>query len=184
MQGPFDHADVLPLASELGSTERPLFRAIFLAALVLLALGGLNVSGLMAARGLDRARELGLRRALGATGLRIARLVFLEALVPIAVGAAIGLTLAVPLLQVGLRLLPEDLVLLKPQMAPAIDARVVMFVVLSAIASRDADDDLADSSRAADAARRRSLMAAEAAPARVRSAAQSSSCRRSPARWC
>ncbi|MGH9409613.1 MAG: ABC transporter permease [Vicinamibacterales bacterium] len=58
MQGPFDHADVLPLASALGSTERPLFRAIFLAALVLLALGGLNVSGLMAARGLDRAREL------------------------------------------------------------------------------------------------------------------------------
>jgi putative ABC transport system permease protein len=133
MQGPFDQADVLPLASELGSTERPLFRAIFLAALVLLAIGGLNVSGLMAARGLDRARELGLRRALGATGLRIARLVFLEALVPIAVGAAIGLTLAVPLLQVGLRLLPEDLVLLKPQVVPTIDARVVLFVVLSAI---------------------------------------------------
>jgi putative ABC transport system permease protein len=133
MQGPFDHADVLPLASELGSTERPLFRAIFLAALVLLALGGLNVSGLMAARGLDRARELGLRRALGATGLRMARLVLLEALVPIAGGAAIGLTLAVPLLQVGLRLLPEDLVLLKPQVVPTIDARVVLFVVLSAI---------------------------------------------------
>jgi predicted permease len=133
MQGPFDHADVLPLASELGSTERPLFRAIFLAALVLLAIGGLNVSGLMAARGLDRARELGLRRALGATGLRIARLMFLEALVPIAGGAAIGLALAVPLLQVGLRLLPDDLVLLKPQVAPTIDARVVLFVVLSAI---------------------------------------------------
>jgi putative ABC transport system permease protein len=132
MQGPFDHADVLPLASELGSTERPLFRAILLAALVLLALGGLNVSGLMAARGLDRARELGLRRALGATGLRIARLVFLEALVPIAVGAAIGLSLAVSLLHIGLRLLPEELVLLKPQVEPAIDARVVLFVVLSA----------------------------------------------------
>lgn len=134
MEGPFDHADVLPLASKLGGTERPLFRAIFLAALVLLALGGLNVSGLMAARGLDRARELGLRRALGATGFRLARLVFLEALVPIAVGAAIGLSLAVLLLQVGVRLLPDDLVLLKAQMEPAIDARVVMFVVLSAIA--------------------------------------------------
>jgi predicted permease len=133
MQGPFDHADVLPVASELGRTERPLFRAIFLAALVLLALGGLNVSGLMAARGLDRARELGLRRALGATGSRIARLVFLEALLPIGGGAAIGLTLAVPLLQVGLRLLPEDLVLLTPQVVFTIDARVVLFVVLSAI---------------------------------------------------
>ena len=134
MQGPFDHADVLPLTSELGRSERPLFRAIFLAALVLLALGALNVSGLMAARGLDRARELGLRRALGATGFRLARLVFLEALVPMAVAAVIGLALAVPLLHVGLRLLPDDLVSLKPQIEPAIDARVVMFVVLSAIA--------------------------------------------------
>ena len=89
-QGPFDHADVLPLASALGSNERPLFRAIFVAALMLLALGGLNISGLMAARGLDRVRELSLRRALGATGPRIAWLVFLEALIPIAVGAVLG----------------------------------------------------------------------------------------------
>jgi putative ABC transport system permease protein len=132
MQGPFDHADVVPLASELGSTERPLFRAIFLAALVLVVLGGLNVSGLMAARGLDRARELGLRRALGATGVRLARLVFLEALVPITVATALGLLLAAPLLHLGVRLLPEDLVLLKSQIEPTIDARVVMFVVLSA----------------------------------------------------
>jgi predicted permease len=134
MQGPFDHAEVLPLARTLGRTERPLFGAIFLAALILLALGGLNVSGLMAARGLDRARELGLRRALGGTGFRIARLVFLEALVPIAAAAAVGLSLAVPLLQVGLRLLPDDLVLLKPQAEPAIDARVVLFVLLNVIA--------------------------------------------------
>jgi hypothetical protein len=54
--------------------------------------------------------------------------------VPIVVAAAIGLSLAVLLLHVGVRLLPEDLVLLKAQMEPAIDARVVMFVVLSAIA--------------------------------------------------
>lgn len=134
MQGPFDHADVVPLANELGSTQRPLFRAIFFAALVLVGLGGLNVSGLMAARGLDRARELGLRRALGATGFRLARLVSLEALVPIAVAAAIGLLLAVPLLRLGVRLLPEDLVLLKSHAEPVIDLRVVMFVVLSALA--------------------------------------------------
>lgn len=134
MEGPFDHADVVPLASRLGVIERPLFRAIFLAALVLLALGGLNVSGLMAARGLDRARELGLRRALGASGVRLARLVFVEALVPIVVAAALGLALAVPLLHIGARLLPDDLVLLTPHMKATIDGRVVMFVVLSAIA--------------------------------------------------
>ena len=32
----------------------------------------------------------------------------------------------------GFRLLPEDLVLLKPQAVPTIDARVVVFIVLSA----------------------------------------------------
>jgi predicted permease len=133
MQGPFDHANVRPLASDLGRTERPLFRAIFLAALLLLALGGINVSGLMTARGLDRERELGLRRALGATGTRIARLVFLEALVLITVGAMVGLFLAAPLLHVSLRLLPDNLVVLKPQATPTIDLRVVMFVVLSAL---------------------------------------------------
>jgi predicted permease len=75
-----------------------------------------------------------LRRSLGATGFRLGRLVFLEALVPIATGAAIGLFAAVPLLRLGIHLLPEDLVLLKAHATPAIDARVVMFVVLSAIA--------------------------------------------------
>ena len=134
MQGPFDHADVVPLSQWLGSTSRPLFRVVFLATLVLLTLGGLNVSGLMAARGLDRVRELSLRRALGATGLRLARLVFMEALVPILVASAIGLALATPLLQLGLRLLPDDLVLLTPYTQPTIDGRVVLFVLLSAIA--------------------------------------------------
>jgi predicted permease len=134
MEGPFDQADIVPLGNRLGVIERPLFRAIFLATMVLLALGGLNVSGLMAARGLDRARELGLRRALGATGFRLGRLVFLEALIPITAAAATGLALAGPTLHAGVRLLPDDLVLLKPQVKPIIDARVVLFVVLSAIA--------------------------------------------------
>lgn len=107
MQGPVDQATIVPLASTLASAERPLFRAIFLAALVLVALGGLNISGLMAARGLDRARELGLRRMLGATRFRLGRLVFLEALVPIIAGTAIGLFLAVSLLRLGVGLLPR-----------------------------------------------------------------------------
>ncbi len=134
MQGPTDHADIVPLATHLGSTERPLFLAIFLTAMVLVALGGLNVSGLMAARGLDRARELSLRRVLGASGVRLARLIFLEALVPMVIAAAIGLALAVPVLRFGVPLLPENLVMLTPHLEPAIDVRVVMFVVLGAIA--------------------------------------------------
>jgi predicted permease len=134
LRGPYDAAIVMPLADWLGRRERPLFRAIFLAALVLVALGGLNVSGLMAARGLDRARELSLRRALGASTAGIARLVFVEAAVPILTGALIGLALTVPLLQLGASLLPEELVLFTPQTSLAVDARVVLFVLVSAFA--------------------------------------------------
>ena len=134
MEGPYDRADVTALTTALGRKDLPLFSAVFVAAIVLLVLGGLNVSGLMVARGLDRARELGLRRALGASGFRIASLVFVEALVPILIGAVAGLALAEPLLQIGIRLLPEELVLLKTNATPSIDARVVVFVALSAIA--------------------------------------------------
>jgi predicted permease len=133
MNGPYDRVTVSPLATELGSTERPLFRAVFLGAVVLLALAAINVSGLMAARGLERAHELSLRRALGASGVAIARLVFVEAAVPIVTGSIAGLMLAVPFLQVGARLLPEELVLLTPQAGLAIDARVVIFVAVSAL---------------------------------------------------
>jgi putative ABC transport system permease protein len=131
LANPYDRADLLSLDTAMGARERPLFAAIFLAAAVLVAIGAINVSGLLAARCLDRARELGLRRALGAGGAGIARLVVFEALVLIAAGCAIGLALAPSLLQIGLSLLPSGLRLLK---TPAIDWRVAGFVVTSALA--------------------------------------------------
>lgn len=128
--GPYDHVDVLRLDAVIGRRERPLFAAIFLAAAILVALGAVNVSGLQAARCLDRTRELSLRRALGAGGAEIARLVAVEAFVLIAAGCAIGLALAPSLLTFGLTMLPGGLSLLK---VPAIDWRVVAFVALSAV---------------------------------------------------
>lgn len=133
MQGAYDSVKVTALSSRLGRDERPLFAAVFAAAIILLVLGGLNVSGLMTARGLDRARELTLRRALGASAPAIARLVVVEALLPIALGSLVGLALAVPLLRVGARLLPEELVLLRAQPAVTIDLRVALFVLISAL---------------------------------------------------
>jgi predicted permease len=133
MDGPFDRVDAVLLAGRLGRDERPLFGAVFVAAFILLVLGGLNASGLMTARGLDRARELALRRALGASGLRIARLVSIEAALPIAIGSLSGLALAVPLLHVGERLLPEELLLFRAQNIAAIDLRVAVFVLLSTL---------------------------------------------------
>jgi hypothetical protein len=131
MQGPFDRAHVKPLSTSLGSQSRPLFRAVFLAVALLVGLSAINVSGLMAARTLDRARELGLRRSLGASAASIGRLVFAEAFALILVGAALGFLFVQPLLHFALSLLPEDIVLFKP---PQIDWRVAAFVALGAVA--------------------------------------------------
>jgi predicted permease len=129
-QGPFDRADIEPLAATLGSRSRGLFTAVFLAVVVLVAIGALNVAGLMAARMVDRARELGVRRALGASSVAVARLVFVESLTLIGTGAIIGLAVVWPLLQLALSLLPEELVLLKPA---AVDWRVSAFVAAGAM---------------------------------------------------
>jgi len=129
-QGPFDRAEVAPLSVTLGSRSRPLFSAVFLGVVVLIAIGSLNVSGLMAARTLDRARELGVRRALGASNVSVARLIFVESLTLIGAGSIVGLAIAWPLLRFTLSLLPEMIALLKPV---AIDWRVAAFVVAGAV---------------------------------------------------
>jgi predicted permease len=131
MQGPYDRADVMPLSAAIGRRMRPLFSGVFLAAILLVALAALNVSALMAARTLDRGRELGLRRALGASARTIAGLMFTETVVLIAIGALAGLALVPPLLRLALALLPEETVLLK---TPGIDWRVAMFLLVGVIA--------------------------------------------------
>lgn len=128
---PYDRIDVVGLGQWMGRRERPLFASILAAALVLVMLGAVNVSGLLAARCLDRSRELALRRALGAGAAGIARLVAVEAFLLIGAGCLVGLCFAPSLLSFGLSMLPDGLSLLK---APDIDWRVVVFVMLAACA--------------------------------------------------
>jgi predicted permease len=128
--GPYDRADVQPLAVTLGSRSGPLFRAVFLAVALLVGLSAINVSGLMAARALDRARELRLRRVLGASPFAICRLVFAETFALVLAGSALGFLFVPPLLRFALTLLPEEIALLKPA---TIDWRVTAFVSLCAV---------------------------------------------------
>ncbi len=125
---PFNHVSLVPLAEQLTAQSRPLFVAVAIAAGALVLLGCVNVSGLMAARGFDRVREIELRRALGAQTSDITGLIVTEAAVLVGAGAVMGLALASPLLNVALRLLPPDLALLK---TPAVDWRVVAFSLLA-----------------------------------------------------
>ena len=130
-QGPYDRAHVQPLTDSVGARSRPLFRVVFVAVVVLVGIGAVNVSGLMVARTLDRRREIGVRRALGASSLVIARLLLIESFVLVAAGAVAGLAMTPWLLHVSQSLLPDEIVLFK---TPAVDGRVTMFVLVCIVA--------------------------------------------------
>jgi putative ABC transport system permease protein len=129
-EGPFDRVDVVPLEGDLGRRDRPLLVAVFWASVVLVVLAALNVSGLLAARVLDRSHEFSLRRALGATPARLARLVLIEALTLTAAAATIAVVASGPFLRVVMVLLPETLVLFK---TPAIDWRAIGLAAMAAV---------------------------------------------------
>lgn len=76
----------------------PVFRAtelgLMAAALLILAVAGVNVSHLLLAAGQERVSELAVRRALGASAVRLARLLFVETMVLALAGSAAGLFIA------------------------------------------------------------------------------------------
>ena len=125
--GPFDFSAVRPLDDWLSARPRALFLAVFISATALVLLGCVNVSGLMAARSMDRQREIDLRRALGARARDIATLVLAEAGVLAAAGTLLGLALAFPAFRLAMSLLPDELSLLK---VPAVDWRAGGFAAL------------------------------------------------------
>ena len=120
-----DQVDVQPINRRLGATSRPLFTAFFAAASILLVVAALNASSLMAARSLDRGRELTVRRALGATSRHIGRLLLGEVALLVGAGAVVGIALAVPVLRVVGPLLPDNVFLFR---AAAVDWRVAAIV--------------------------------------------------------
>ena len=126
-QGPYDAVKVTPLSQSIGRTTRPFFLAVFAAVAMLVLIAAANVSSLMTARALERRREIEVRQALGAGTWAVARLWMVEAATLIAVGGIAGLALAPSLLGVMTRLLPEEIVLLKPAQ---LDVRVAGFVLL------------------------------------------------------
>ncbi|HZD48879.1 MAG TPA: ABC transporter permease [Silvibacterium sp.] len=83
----------------LGKTTNSL-RLLLGAVLALLAIGCVNVAGLLLARGVKRDREMALRAAVGANRARIIRQILTEGLVYAAFGAVGGIVLAYALLRV------------------------------------------------------------------------------------
>jgi predicted permease len=127
-----DRAVIRPLDDALEGRLGPVFRGLFAAAALLVLIACLNVSGLMTARCIDRARDIGLRRAIGARATDVIRLLLVEHGLLFAAGAGLGLAASGPLLRFVVGILPTDLHLLK---SPEIDARVIVFVTLAMTAS-------------------------------------------------
>jgi putative ABC transport system permease protein len=81
----------------VGDTAAPL-RVLFFAVLGLLAIGCLNIAGLLLARGVKREREIALRSAIGATRPRIIRQMLTEAVFLAVIGGLAGILLSYLLL--------------------------------------------------------------------------------------
>jgi predicted permease len=91
--------EAIPMAqSILGGAGAPL-RVLTLAVLGVLAIGCVNVAGLLLAHGVRREHELGLRLAVGATRVRVIRQMLTESALLAIVGAGGGVFLAGALLR-------------------------------------------------------------------------------------
>jgi predicted permease len=86
--------EVIPLAKNVNSkTEGPLW-TLMGAVLAVLAIGCVNVAGLLLARGVKREREMAMRSAIGAGRVRLVVQMLTEGLMLAALGAAVGVALA------------------------------------------------------------------------------------------
>jgi putative ABC transport system permease protein len=91
---------LVDLPSFVTGDTRNSMRLLFYAILALLAIGCVNIAGLLLIRGVKRDRELALRAALGAGKWRIIKQILIEAFIYSVVGTAVGIPLAYGLLHV------------------------------------------------------------------------------------
>lgn len=124
---PYDSVNLVSLNDSLGLKERPFFRLAFAVAILLVLIACVNVTSLALARTRDRTRELRVRLALGASRRDIAVVVTGDVLLVTIAGAALGLWLAGPMLEIALRQMPGQVSTLKP---PTLDWRVATFAFI------------------------------------------------------
>jgi len=111
---------------------RPTLLMLFGATGFILLLACVNVSGLLVARGAERARELGIRVSLGANRSRLIRQLLTESVLLSLCGGIAGTILAWLTLSLLISTLPLSI---PAGMQPAIDVRVLTFALVLAILS-------------------------------------------------
>ena len=128
----FDEVRLIPLTEHLAQHERPALALVLAAAGVLLLLACANLAGLVAARNIERARELAVRTALGAGRWALARALLAELAIPATIATGAALLIARPLLVWTIDLLPVTMTLLKE---PRLDYRVYTAAVVVSLAT-------------------------------------------------
>lgn len=125
-----------PLGENWRSGVRDSGLLLLAAALVLLVIAVVNVSGMSLARALDRRREFALRAALGAGTGQVALLPFVEGALAAAAGGVLGAAASPWLLQSFLEIAP---IALPGYLEPSLNGPVVLVVVtLTALAAMGA----------------------------------------------
>jgi hypothetical protein len=126
---PFDDVRLWPLASYIGSVERPTMLTFAMAAALVMVMALVSAVGLAASRAYGRARESSIRVALGARR-RDFVLSWLGEAALVALGTTlVGLAALVPMARWTVALLPESMLILGPV---EIDGRVVAGLVAGA----------------------------------------------------
>jgi putative ABC transport system permease protein len=129
------HVDVVklqPIGEAIAKPWRATSWLVFWAAVALVLLALVNVTGLAIARVQDRWRELALRQSLGARYVDVVRLLGVEHALVVGAGTVAGVWAARPVLATTVRLMSKGWLFLK---APVIDARVLAFTALTAVSA-------------------------------------------------
>jgi predicted permease len=125
-------AVVYPFKEEVVGETRIALLVLMGAAGSVLLIACANLASLLLARAVARQREMAVRAALGAGRWRLVRQMVTEAMVLSMAGGAIGLLLAPVGMRVLARLVPAGL---PGSAAPALDARVLGFTLMLALAT-------------------------------------------------
>ena len=123
-------AVVKPELEHMVGDTRPALRILFGAVLFVLLIACANVAGLLLARASRRRSEIAVRSALGASRVQILRQIMVESVFIGICGGVAGIVLAIGLLRLTLRFVPEHLPRLEQISA---DYRVLAFAIAVSI---------------------------------------------------